>query len=323
MITLGFSTHRLEVLVEAEKLMMEHNIVALEEPPHPLFTAMLEGIISIDDYLAETEYEFPEFARASCNIYRHLHSCGKTVVQIDPYMEELMRIHELFLSGGSAKDIPKESYAQKVYLAEKNATESLIRFYKLSIIGDFEDLVNAVKEFARCDSRRILLRDYMRAKALSEIVNPESSLYVEAGYIHWGLQHYLRQMLTHKERIRIRFLLEKETKRLAGRKQIFGPGDTLTLLFMFHPEMEAPYLDLLAARSLIFVKLLHKTELAPGMDLHPHLSNEYNVCLLTEHLSWNDCRILWNTIRSKDHEERLRIVKNYLKVNIPKPSDSR
>ncbi|MCX7822173.1 MAG: hypothetical protein N2260_01860 [Syntrophobacterales bacterium] len=313
-ITIGFSTHRLEVLTEAEGLMMEHDIVALEEPPHPLFKTMLEGDISIEDYLIETEYEFPKFAKASCELYRRLHSYGKTLIQVDPYMEELVRIHQLFANNGSHKDILPDSVTNKVYLAEKKATASLIRFYEVSLSGTFEDLVNAVKDFALHDSQRIKLRDRLRAIALSEVVRMGRSLYVEAGYIHWGLQFYLRRIIHPNRSLKVHFLLEQETKRRTGKRQIFGPGDILTLILMFHPSLiKDPSLDLLAARSLIFVKLLHKLELESNVNF-PHLDDEHRAYQLTKALSWNDCKSLWGIIRFiKNPEEAKMIVTDYLK----------
>lgn len=312
MITIGFSTHRPEVLAKAEKLMAEHEVIALEEPYHPLFQKMLDGSISIDDYLMEIEYEFPEFARASCEIYRRLHTYGKVLLQIDPYMEELSKIHELFARGGSQKDIPPEGYARRVYTAEKKATESLLNFYKIFLSGNFLDLVKAVKNFARSDSQRILLRDQMRAIALATVANRTSALYVEAGYIHWALQHYLRQTVYPRRRLKIRFLLESETKSLTGKKQIFGPGDTLTLLFMFHPNIDNPVLDLLGARSLIFIKIIQKNELQAKATSYPHLEDESKAYLLTKRLSWDDCKKLWDMIRFKSSDEARLIVENYL-----------
>jgi len=89
MITLGFSTHRLEVLKEAEELMRHHTVIALEEPPHPHFEAMLRGEMPIEDYLEASEYEFPRFAEACCRLYRTLSEEGKRFLQVDPYMEQL------------------------------------------------------------------------------------------------------------------------------------------------------------------------------------------------------------------------------------------
>jgi hypothetical protein len=52
-------------------------------------------------------------------------------------------------------------------------------------------------------------------------------------------------------------------KPLYSRHQTSGPGDVLTLLYVFHPGLTAELLDLLAARSLVYIKILRKSE-SPG-----------------------------------------------------------
>ncbi|MEJ5301089.1 MAG: hypothetical protein WHS38_08900 [Thermodesulforhabdaceae bacterium] len=312
MITIAFSTHRLEVLSRAEKLMWEHDIIALEEPPHPLFDAMLRGEVSVKDYVREAEYEFPEFARASCELYRRLYCHGKSIVQVDPYMEHLAWIHEFFASGGTSDGIDPSSTHCKVYQIERKTTAALLNFYRMSLIGTFEDVVQSVKTFAKADAERISLRDKMRAESLAVRATTTSKLYVEAGYIHFALPRHLRKLIHCRNRIEIVFLLRRETEERIGLKQVLGPGDRLTLLFMFHPNWNEPLADLLAAQSLIFVKLLNKNELEPQKGSFPHLDDEATAYLLTKNLSWDDCRKLWHTVKFRHPEEAREIVKIYL-----------
>ncbi|MGC8720184.1 MAG: hypothetical protein ACP5TY_09285 [Thermodesulforhabdaceae bacterium] len=312
MITIGFSSHRPEVLPEAERIMTNHDVIVLEEPPDPLFEKMLRGDISIEDYVEASEYEFPEFARASCELYRRIYSQGKAVLQIDPYMEHLRNLHELFAAGGSINDLSPESPARSVYDAEKSATAALLSFYKVSLSGSFEDVVKSVKNFARADARRIALRDQMRARSLAVEARRTLRLYIEAGYIHWTLQHYLRRLVYPRIRLRVRFLLQEQTRCRVGTKQIFGPGDILTLIFMFHPNANNPEIDLLAARSLIYVKLLQKVEMLPRENLYPHLEDETKAYLLTRNLNFDDCEKLWRLTRFKSAEETREIVINFI-----------
>jgi len=315
MITIAFSTHRLEVLRKAEKLMAEHDTIALEEPPHPLFESMLQGEVAVADYINETEYEFPRFAEASCELYRRLYGQGKLLIQVDPYMEYLAWIHEFFAGGGSSDDIDPLSPVYRVYQLEKKATSALLRFYQMSLLGSFEDVVQAVKTFAKADAERINFRDEMRARILAAEANNTAKLYVEAGYIHLTLPRYLRKFVHPARRIRITFLLRQETERRIKLKQVLGPGDLLTLLFMFHPHWNEPIADLLAARSLIFVKLLNKDELEPHGESYPHLEDEVTAYLLTKHLTWDDCRQLWHTVKSRSPEEAKGVVKTYCEKN--------
>ena len=40
MITIGFSSHRAEIIPFARQIMEQHQIIVLEEPPHPNFADM-------------------------------------------------------------------------------------------------------------------------------------------------------------------------------------------------------------------------------------------------------------------------------------------
>ncbi len=311
MITVAFSTHRLEVLKEAEARMREHDTIALEEPPHPDFHAMLCGDITIEDYLQETDYEFPRFAEASCRLYRVLHASGKRLLQVDPYMEKLNRLHDFLADGGDLQAVDPKDPMQAVYYAEKRATAALLHFYETSMTAPFTHVVQAVIQFARADAARIALRDAMRAKRLAEEALKVSTLYVESGYIHWKLFRDLCRCIEPKRRVRVCFLLEREARGRLGRKQVLGPGDTLTLLFVFHPKIRGPFVDLLAARSLIYIKLLHKGEMEPDEASVPHLEDEIQAYRLTDRLSLTDCEKLYSQVRRRSPQEAREIVKTY------------
>jgi len=94
-----------------------------------------------------------------------------------------------------------------VYKAEKKATSSLIQYYQKSVEGSpceipkrrqrkcisrgsFGELLDSVINFARADAHRIALRDQLRAMRIAELWAAElskSKIYVESGYIHFGL----------------------------------------------------------------------------------------------------------------------------------------
>jgi len=63
-----FFTHRPETLPFAEEQMALYDTIFLEEPPVPEFFPMLDGLIAIDDYVAQSETEYPEFTRKSCKL---------------------------------------------------------------------------------------------------------------------------------------------------------------------------------------------------------------------------------------------------------------
>jgi len=55
LVTVGLSSHRLEVLPEARREMENHEAIILEEAPEPDFPAMLAGKLDIDEYLADKD----------------------------------------------------------------------------------------------------------------------------------------------------------------------------------------------------------------------------------------------------------------------------
>ncbi|ROQ92043.1 hypothetical protein [Desulfosoma caldarium] len=312
MITVAFSTHRLEVLKKAETIMRTHDTVALEEPPHPNFYAMLEGHMSIQEYLEKSDYEFPRFARASCLLYRRLHAQGKHLLQVDPYLEHLNRLHDFFADGGDAHALDPKDAAYEVYHAERRATATLLDFYAKSVSAPFSDVVASVVAFARADAARIGLRDRMRAEALTVVAEGSESLYVECGYIHWSLFRHLQRLLGRRTRLRPLFLLDQEARRRIGKKQVLGPGDRLTLRLVFRENLRTPLLSLLAAQSLIFIKLVHKEEMSPSQGSFPHLDDEAQADRWTRCLSWKDCERLWPLVRQKPSQPAQDIVRSYL-----------
>jgi hypothetical protein len=113
------------------------------------------------------------------------------------------------------------------------------------------------------------LRDKLRAQEIERLVTPFSSVYVEAGEIHIALFKELRKLFPSEVSIKPYFLMESVYKTLSGKRHLFGPGDILTLYYIFHPHLESPLLDLLASRSLIYSKLLEKEEMISSLDPIP------------------------------------------------------
>jgi hypothetical protein len=84
MITIAFSSHRVETIPFARQMMEKHQIIVLEEPPHPKFTDMLNGNLSISQYLMETDIGFPEFERLMCkNICKSRCPTFKSSIRIE------------------------------------------------------------------------------------------------------------------------------------------------------------------------------------------------------------------------------------------------
>jgi hypothetical protein len=312
MITIAFSSHHAEVLPYAREQMEQHQMIVLEEAPVPEFGAMLDGRLSIDEYMMTLDSGFPEFERLMCGLLRELHREGRQVNQVEPYLETLLEIHEILASGKTPEDIVKDPRLVEVYEAEKRATGALLAYYRDSVGAPVDDVIEAVKTFARADADRLLMRERLRAEAIKPLVSDKLDIYIEAGYIHYPLFHYLRKVIGRTQRIRVVYLLAPVVRRLGGRRRNMGPGDILTLHYALHGALPEDIEDLLAARSLIYIKLLQKEELLPGTSDAPHSEDEVSVNRMVDRLSMEDCRSLFHKIRLTKREGALREVEAYL-----------
>jgi len=113
-------------------------------------------------------------------------------------------------------------------------------------------------------------------------------------------------------KIRVVFLLEPVIRKPQGKRRNLGPGDLLTLPYSYHRHPNRSLTDLLAARSLIYIKLLNKEELLPGATLAPHAENDIRVNHMVEQLSFEDCEKLFKSIRLDNRNLSLQAVEEYL-----------
>jgi hypothetical protein len=284
---------------------------------------MLSRRLGIDAYMETLDLEYPEFGRLMCNALRVLHQDGKRLYQIDPFMEILLQIHDGFAEGGSPSDLEPGSDTQRVYLVERDATAALIGFYSTSVRGTFEDTVAAVKRFSRADARRLALRDRMRAKAIADVMAAGGTYHIEAGLIHFPLWRELKERLSPGATLTVRFLTAETVRDMGLRGHPYGPGDLLTLMHRFHPDRFSPREDLLAARALVYNKLIAKEELTEGADPYPHVRDELMASDTVRGLSLSDCRRLFPLIRLAPTATARETVGRYLtrRTGAPTPTD--
>lgn len=311
--TLALANHRPECITLAKQLMERHDAVILEDPPDDRFQRMLCGELSIDTYLERLDLEYPEFSRHMSETLRRLHAMGKRLYQVEPFLEKLLEIHELFAGGGSPEDLKGGTDLGEVYSAERDATAALIDFYRISVSGSFEETVDSVKRFARSDARRFLVRDRMRADAIVGILSQPGAFVIEAGQIHYALWRELKRRLPAYYPLTVTFLMADAVRRMGYRDHLYGPGDLLTLLYIFHPNRDSREDDLLAARALIYNKLIAKEEIVETTDIYPHTRNELETTAIVRNLSMEDCRHLFSLIRRASTETARDMVRHYLK----------
>jgi hypothetical protein len=311
-ISIVFSSHRPEALTLAAPLMDRHDAIFLEEPPTQGFRSLLDETLAVEDYLSGIDTEFPEYSRQTCQLLQHLHGRRKAIFQVEPYLELLAGIHEIFENGGRPSDLDPASKQFTVHQAEKRATGALLRYYETVVGGSFEATLETVKAFAEADAARFLLRDSLRAEALAQEVLEHPRAYVEAGTIHYALWSELGRILKNQRRPKAVFLMAPVVKPLLGKRQALGPGDVLTLQCLFGPRARGARMDLLAARSLVFVSLLENEEIVPGEDAFPHTRGEVRAIRMVERLTIDDCKRVFPEVRASGTRGARAVVQDYL-----------
>jgi hypothetical protein len=316
--TLVLANHRPETIPAAQRVMAHHDTIILEEPPDPQFLPMLKGQVSIGGYLETQDLEYPEFSRRMAEVLRERYRAGTQMVQIEPFIEHLLAIHDRFADGDGPADLPPETALQRVYQAEREATATLLDYYQVSTDGSFTATIDALKRFARSDARRFDLRDRMRADAMLDLLTAPGSTYIEAGQIHFPLWRELKRRLPSGFVLKAHFLMAGAVRALGHRGHLYGPGDLLTLHYRFHPQRRFAGEDLLAARALVYSKLIAKEEITEANEPYPHTRDELAVGALTARLTYNDCRRLFPPIRRASTATAAKIVADYLRRR-PKP----
>jgi len=312
-ITLGLSVHRPEMIPFMADLMRRHDAIFLEEPPAAGFAQMLTGELAVNDYLRELDVEYPAFSRNLCYLLQELKAEGVKIFQIEPFLEFLLNIHEYFAEGHRPEELNKSSVQYPVYLAERNATGALLAYYQIVMSGSFEASIEAIKQFARLDAARFRLRDSLRAQALAPLIKEYPSVFIEAGVIHYPLWRLLRRRVPPYHRVQLIFIADAALHTLGKKGHLFGPGDLLTMMYIFHPTVAQPKREaLLAARSLIYSKLVAKEESTEDLNSLPHLRDELACIQIARRLSTDDCRRLFPVVRGATSSDARQIVAEYL-----------
>jgi len=264
--------------------------------------------------------EYPDFSRRMCRLLRELKAQGKAICQVEPYLEILLGIHDFFAAGNPPGALSKDSIQYPVYLAERNATAALLAYYQTAVTGTFDETVAAVRRFARRDAARFRLRDSLRAQALAGQLPEHESAFVEAGVIHYPLWLQLHRQMAVPGRLQVKFLSDAALKTIGKKGRLYGPGDRLTLLYVFHPNLDWPEFEiLLAARSLVYAKLIAKEEITDDLTALPHLCDELACIQTCARLTLADCRRLFARIRRVGTDRARKEVADYLSSSQPLP----
>ena len=313
-LTIAFSPHRIETLPFAQKLMQKHDFIILEEPKNPLFYAFLKNEVSLEEYLKSSDFWFPEFVKETLLLMKNFYNQGKIILQVEPYLEIVNRFQNSLEKGENLENLLNDPEIKEVYLKENKAVGKLIEFYEASIGDDFLRIVSTVKEFSKADAERFRLRDYLRAKAVLELLPSKGKIYIESGTIHIYFKKLLHIYLKKTWKIFHKFLLEDFLKPKFNKPWIFPPGELLTLRYILKRKEDPHIENLLAARSLIYIKIIPKEEIIPTPeDPFPHAKREIEAINMVNKLSFEDCKILYKSLFFiKNYLEAKEIVKTYV-----------
>ena len=319
-VTIGLSMHRPEMTPVISDHMCRHEAIFLEEPPDAGFEPMLAGHLAVDNYLMQLDVAYPTFSKNMCHLLQELKAQGKQIFQVEPFLKILLGIHAFFAEGHHPEELQKNSIQYPVYLAERNATQALLAYYQTVMAGSFDDTIGAIIRFARMDAARFGLRDSLRAQEIASMVKKYSSSYVEAGMMHYPLWGMLRQQLPAKVPIKVFFLADDALTSLGFKGRLYGPGDQLTLMYIFHPGIPDTRREkLLAARSIIYSKIVEKEEMTDDLNRFPHLRDEMDCIRMVKQLSVEDCRRLFPLVRRASSSEARKIFDGYLAEVKPRP----
>ena len=115
------------------------------------------------------------------------------------------------------------------------------------------------------------------------------------------------------EQVQVMHLADEALKTMGDKGHLYGPGDQLTLLYVFHPNLaETRRKALLAARSIIYSKISEKEELTDDLDGFPHLRDELACIRTTQQLGLDDCRRLFPLVRRAKSSDARQLVAQHL-----------
>ncbi len=313
-ITLCYSAHRPETLSLTAGVMQDHDVILLEEPLHPDFRKALCGEVELEEHLLELDRDYPAFTLGQYRLLQQFFTAGKEILQIEPYLDQLLWIQYFLAEDHGPDEILPDTPAHAVLCAERDATKTLITYYK-EVRGDnFSKILAAMNSFAIADARRFVLRDSLRAKRIFEILVPGKNTYIEAGSIHLLLRDLLAKSLGKEWRLRTRDIDGEVVKMLNLNGSLFSPGDELTLDYMYGRPVSREKWQSCCAQSLIYSKIITKEEISGTDGGFPHLRNEIESIAAVKRLSVEKCRTLFQRIRSLPSVEAADITARHLNI---------
>ena len=311
-ITVCYSTHRPETLELTIRVMQEHDVIILEEPVHVDFPEVLNGNIDIEEHLLELDTGYPEFILGQYRLLQHFSKAGKQILQVEPYLEHLLRIQNFLAEDHTPEEIETNTVDYAVYFAERDATGLLISYYKEVRGNDFKKILSSMNSFAKADAARFVLRDSLRVEGILEVLGKRKDTYIEAGSIHLLLYRLLAGKLTKNWRLHLHSVDREALHYLHRKGSLFSPGDNLTLHYIWGRNVSRKKWEMFCAQSLIYSKIIKKEESSGDDTKFPHTLNELESIALVKKLSTETCEILYQQIRTLSSEDAADAANTYL-----------
>jgi hypothetical protein len=124
--------------------------------------------------------------------------------------------------------------------------------------------------------------------------------------------------MSHLQQVQVMHLADEALKTMGEKGHLYGPGDQLTLLYVFHPNLDKTRREaLLAARSIIYSKISEKEEVTDELARFPHIRDELACIQTTRQLGLDDCRRLFPLVRRAKSSDARKVVAQHLAALMP------
>jgi len=254
------------------------NLIVLEEDKKATFQQMLEGKISVKQYMQGYIYAMPQFTKKR--------------------YEFLVKLHK------EKPEIKIEQFEPSIEMEVRNVIRNQINMdIALNIAkGDFEGAVRETINFAKSESDWLKVEEEMRAKGIAEKIRKgewKGCILVEAGATHTRVGHFLKKYLNDVDVSSFHLFKETIQEALKDRygsqlHMLYPPPQELKRLYLSERKVSEEREKLLGARALILSMITSRNEEELGsVDIIKKIE-------MVNKLSYEECRKLFNEIVSKE-----------------------
>jgi hypothetical protein len=292
-ICIALTSHRVEFIPLLRDEALASDVIILEEPPNESLFRLLRGEITLESYVRSLDTSFPLYTYFLADLLKNLHSMGKRILQVEPYLEVVQKIQQS-IESGSFDELIRDERIEKIRQTEKKAFGAFIDYQEAFMSGDFERLIEATINFSRADAERFVVRDSMRLDAIADTLRdagnePDVRVLIEAGSIHTQIPESLDRMLDMDYVRKIN--LKKKAAEMLGVEAIKNPGTLLTEIFIRNENISGEELRTLAARSLLYISKVTPEEMMPDSNNRfPHFLEEVRVSEEVYSMDYEQCR---------------------------------